>query len=69
MEFEKAAMIRDEIIALQEEHLELGVLSQLGQALKTGKEKGAARRRSGRSRPATTAGHNARANRRPTPAS
>jgi len=69
MEFEKAAMIRDEIIALQEEHLELGVLSQLGQALKTGKEKGAARRRSGRSRPATTAGHNAKTNRRHTPAS
>ena len=45
MEFEKAAMIRDEIIALQEEHLELGVLGQLSKALKTGKEKGAARRR------------------------
>ena len=51
MEFEKAAMIRDEIIALQEEHLELGVLSQLGHALKTGKEKGAARRRKSRSQP------------------
>ncbi|MBU1109649.1 MAG: excinuclease ABC subunit UvrB [Candidatus Riflebacteria bacterium] len=46
MEFEKAAMIRDEIISLQEEHLELGVLGQLGKALKSGKEKGAARRRS-----------------------
>lgn len=45
MEFEKAAMIRDEIIALQEENLELGVLEQLGKALKSGKEKGAARRR------------------------
>lgn len=45
MEFEKAAMIRDEIIAIQEEHLELGVLGQLGKALKSGKEKGAARRR------------------------
>lgn len=44
MEFEKAAMIRDEIIALQEEHLERDVLGQLGKALKSGKEKGAARR-------------------------
>ncbi|NCB37184.1 MAG: excinuclease ABC subunit UvrB [Erysipelotrichia bacterium] len=45
MEFEKAAMIRDEIISLQEEHLELGVLGQIGKALKIGKEKGAARKR------------------------
>lgn len=44
MEFEKAAMIRDEIIAIQEEHLERDVLGQLGKALKSGKEKGAARR-------------------------
>ena len=45
MEFEKAAMIRDEIIALQEEHLELGVLEQLGAALKTAKARGVARGR------------------------
>ena len=45
MEFEKAAMIRDEIIALQEEHLELGVIDSLTKALKSGKEKGASRRR------------------------
>lgn len=44
MEFEKAAMIRDEIITLQEEHLERDVLGKLGKALKSGKEKGAARR-------------------------
>ncbi len=44
MEFEKAAMIRDEIIALQEENLELGVLERLGKALKTGKEKGLAKK-------------------------
>lgn len=50
MEFEKAAMIRDEIIAIQEEHLELGVLSQLGQALKSGREKGSAKKRAMRSR-------------------
>ncbi|MDN5280642.1 MAG: excinuclease subunit [Clostridiales bacterium] len=52
MEFEKAAMIRDEIIALQEENLELGVLSQLGQALKSGREKGVAKKRSMRNVPA-----------------
>jgi excinuclease ABC subunit B len=45
MEFEKAAMIRDEIIALQEEHLELGVLAQLGKALKKGRAKGVAKKR------------------------
>ncbi len=45
MEFEKAAMIRDEIIALQEENLELGVLEQLGKALKTAKTRGATRSR------------------------
>jgi excinuclease ABC subunit B len=45
MEFEKAAMIRDEIIAIQEENLELGVLSQLGKALKSGKSRGAAKKR------------------------
>ncbi|HAE37181.1 MAG TPA: hypothetical protein DCG57_00915, partial [Candidatus Riflebacteria bacterium] len=60
MEFEKAAMIRDEIIALQEEHLELGVLSQLGQALKTGKEKGAARRRKSRSQQQNQQSHGQR---------
>ena len=43
MEFEKAAMIRDEIIALQEENLELGVLEKLGKALKSAKARGAAR--------------------------
>ena len=43
MEFEKAAMIRDEIISLQEENLELGVLEQLGKALKTAKARGNAR--------------------------
>ncbi len=48
MEFEKAAMIRDEIIAMQEEHLELGVLTQLGQALKSGREKGVAKKRATR---------------------
>jgi excinuclease ABC subunit B len=52
MEFEKAAMIRDEIIALQEEHLEKDVLGQLGKALKSGKEKGAARRAKMRQLPA-----------------
>lgn len=51
MEFEKAAMIRDEIIAIQEEHLELGVLSQLGKALKSGKEKGSAKKRAMRNQP------------------
>ena len=45
MEFEKAAMIRDEIIAIQEENLELGVLEQLGKALKTAKTRGATRSR------------------------
>lgn len=44
MEFEKAAMIRDEIISLQEENLELGVLSQLGKALKTGRAKSSGKR-------------------------
>jgi excinuclease UvrABC nuclease subunit len=45
MEFEKAAMIRDEIISLQEENLELGVLTQLGKALKSGRKKGVAKKR------------------------
>lgn len=45
MEFEKAAMIRDEIIRIQEENLETGVLEQLQRALKTGKSKGAGRKR------------------------
>ena len=45
MEFEKAAMIRDEIIALQEEHVELGIMDNLAKALKSGKEKGASRKR------------------------
>ena len=48
MEFEKAAMIRDEIIALQEENFELGVLDQLGKALKSGKQKGQAKRKTSR---------------------
>ncbi|GAB4272190.1 MAG: excinuclease ABC subunit UvrB [Candidatus Rifleibacteriota bacterium] len=55
MEFEKAAMIRDEIISIQEEHLELGVLAQLGQALKSGREKGSAKKRAMRNQ-ATKAG-------------
>jgi excinuclease ABC subunit B len=45
MEFEKAAMIRDEIIALQEEYIEHGVLEQLGRALRAGRERGSARRK------------------------
>ena len=45
MEFEKAAMIRDEIISLQEENLEMGVLTQLGKALKSGRKKGVAKKR------------------------
>ncbi|MFZ5950968.1 MAG: UvrB/UvrC motif-containing protein, partial [Candidatus Rifleibacteriota bacterium] len=56
MEFEKAAMIRDEIIAMQEEHLELGVLTQLGQALKSGREKGVAKKRAMRNPGASTGG-------------
>ncbi len=51
MEFEKAAMIRDEIIAIQEENLELGVLSQLGQALKSGRAMGVAKKRAMRNVP------------------
>lgn len=51
MEFEKAAMIRDEIIAIQEEHLELGVMAQLGSALKSGRAKGVAKKRAMRNVP------------------
>jgi len=44
LQFERAAMIRDEIVALQEEHLEMDILTNLGQALKAGKEKGLSRK-------------------------
>ena len=54
MEFEKAAMIRDEIISIQEENLELGVLEQLGKALKSGREKGVAKKRQMRNIPGKT---------------
>ncbi len=48
LQFERAAMIRDEIISLQEEHLENDVLASLRGALKSGREKGQARRQSRR---------------------
>ncbi|MBF0547925.1 MAG: excinuclease ABC subunit UvrB [Candidatus Riflebacteria bacterium] len=44
LQFEKAAMIRDEIIALQEEHVELDVLGNLNSALKKGRGKSMASR-------------------------
>lgn len=65
MEFEKAAMIRDEIISLQEEHLERDVLGQLGKALKSGKEKGAARRNKTRQPQTTATTNNNRRHKRP----
>jgi excinuclease ABC subunit B len=40
MQYERAAMIRDEIIALQEHNVETQVLDTLHQALKKGKERG-----------------------------
>jgi len=46
LQFERAAMIRDEIISLQEQNLELDALSTLNRALKSGKEKGLAKRQS-----------------------
>ncbi|RCK81592.1 MAG: Excinuclease ABC subunit B [Candidatus Ozemobacter sibiricus] len=56
LQFERAALIRDEIIALQEEHLEQGVLSNLRGALKAGREKGQSRRQAMRRGPAARAG-------------
>jgi hypothetical protein len=44
LQFERAAMIRDEIIALQEEHFETGLLDGLGKALRSGREKGLAKK-------------------------
>ncbi len=44
MQFERAALIRDEILALQEEYLEADILEGLGQALRKGKESGIARK-------------------------
>ncbi len=45
LQFEKAALIRDEIISIQEESLENEVLKNLGTALKSGREKGLAKKR------------------------
>ncbi|MFZ2957825.1 MAG: excinuclease ABC subunit UvrB [Candidatus Ozemobacteraceae bacterium] len=50
LQFERAAMIRDEIIALQEEHLEGCVLDQLGKALKKGRDQGLGRRKFSKNR-------------------
>ncbi|MBF0406011.1 MAG: excinuclease ABC subunit UvrB [Candidatus Riflebacteria bacterium] len=52
LQFERAAMIRDEIIALQEEHVELKVMGNLTDALKKGRGKSMASRGHGRRPPA-----------------
>ncbi|HNW34880.1 MAG TPA: excinuclease ABC subunit UvrB [Candidatus Ozemobacteraceae bacterium] len=51
LQFERAAMIRDEIIALQEEHLEADVLTGLGKALRSGRDKSMAKKRNLRRAP------------------
>lgn len=48
LQFERAAMIRDEIIALQDEHLEADVLMGLGKALRSGRDKSMAKKRNSR---------------------
>ncbi|MBP7634427.1 UvrB/UvrC motif-containing protein, partial [Candidatus Ozemobacteraceae bacterium] len=48
LQFERAAMIRDEIIALQDEHLEADVLMGLGKALRSGRDRSMAKKRNSR---------------------
>jgi excinuclease ABC subunit B len=57
MQFERAALIRDEIITLQEQYLESDILGRLGEALRKGRDRGMAKkgRRSPRSQNAPTA--------------